>query len=349
MMVTGDIHPAFESLAIKPRAHLTETVTLLQPMTNLTEQIGGAALFVKRDDLLPLAMGGNKVRQLEYYFGEALAAKADTVLITGAVQSNFVRLAAAAARKLKMHCHVQLEERVANDSREYRHSGNVLLDRLLGATIHSFADGEDEAGADANLEQIAEELRGEGKTPYVIHLGVGHPPVGSLGYVDAAIEIVAQLESSCLDISRIVVASGSGATHTGLLFGLRLLNVDIPVTGVCVRRDATQQRSRISSHARGIAQLLGCDNPVADSDILLDDRFLAPGYGKAGAAARQAIQMAAHHEALLVDPVYTAKALAGAIDIAKDDANGRILFIHTGGTPAVFGYADAMLEACVDE
>ncbi len=188
-------------------------------MPNLGARLGHGELYVKRDDCTGLAFGGNKVRQLEFYLGEARSNGADTVLITGAVQSNFVRLAAAAARKLGMDCHVQLEERVPKTNPEYRNSGNVLLDRILGVVIHSYPEGGDEQGADNRLGEIALELRGRGRRPYIIPLAPGHAPLGALGYVVAAREILIQMEGEDLSFDEIVVASGSGNTHAGLLFG----------------------------------------------------------------------------------------------------------------------------------
>ncbi len=346
MQYPGELHEAFAALDRLPRVRLAGTVTPLETMRNLSARAGGAALVVKRDDLTPLAMGGNKVRQLEFILGDAMAKRADTVLITGAVQSNYVRLAAAASRRLGLSCHVQLEARVDRDDPAYRESGNVLLDRLLGATIHRYHDGEDEAGADRRLDEIAAGLADEGRRPYVIHLGQGHPSLGALGYVDAARELVGQVESVGLDVSRVVTASGSGATHAGLLFGLRLLGVPTPVAGACVRRDAERQRARIAAHCDSLSQLLGVDNPVKDGDIVTDDRFFAPGYGLAGEAAREAIRLAAHAEGLIVDPVYTAKSLALAIDAARaTSAGGAVLFLHTGGVPAIFAYPDDVLAA----
>ncbi len=341
ILETGSAGDAFAALAARPRARLCATVTPIERLPRLSKQLGGATLFVKRDDLTPVAMGGNKLRQLEFYVGEALAEGADTLLITGAVQSNFVRLAAAVACRAGMQCHLQLEERVDSCAPEYRESGNVLLDRLFGATLHRYPVGEDEQGADAELERLANGLRDAGRRPYVIHLGPDHPPLGALGYVDAAREIVAQLETGGIDIDRVVVASGSGATHAGLLFGLRLLDVPIAVTGICVRRPAAAQRQRIVGHCEGIAALLGVANPVSAADVLLDDRYLAPGYGKPGAEAREAIRLAARQEGLLVDPVYTAKALAGALQAAATPGAG-VLFVHTGGSPAIFGYREIM-------
>ena len=159
------------------RTALAHRPTPLEPMPNVSADLGGPEVWVKRDDCTGLGMGGNKARQLEFYFGDALAQGADTVLITGAVQSNYVRATAAAAAKLGMGCEIQLEERVHGMDETYRRSGNVLLDRLFGARLHSYPEGEDEGGADAELEVIAERLRGQGRSPYVIHLAEGHRPL----------------------------------------------------------------------------------------------------------------------------------------------------------------------------
>ncbi len=332
---------AFEKLDAMPRCPLGHAPTPLERMGNLDKRFDGVRLFVKRDDCTGLAMGGNKVRQLEFYFGQALEAGADTVLITGAVQSNFVRLAAAAAATLGMECHVQLEERVAKNDPLYRTSGNVLLDKMLGAKLHSYPDGEDEAGADARLHEIADELRAEGKTPYIIPLAAGHPPYGALGYVRAARELSEQIKAQNLNIKEIVVASGSGHTHGGLLFGIRALDLPIRVTGVCVRRPAAQQTPRIINRCQEIADLLGVRNPVHIEDVIISDAFLAPGYGRLNDSTREAIALAARHEALILDPVYTGKVMAGLLaraGAAKRGAGTGIVFIHTGGTPAVFAY-----------
>jgi len=329
-----------------PRAHLLNFRTPLEPMPNLSAHCGGARLFIKRDDCTGLAFGGNKVRQLEFYFGEALVQNADTILITSAVQSNYVRLAAAASRKLGMDIHIQLEERVDNDDPRYRESGNVLLDKMFGATLHSYPDGEDEAGADNRLGEIAAELRAAGRRPYIIPLAPGHPPLGALGYLVAAKEILNQIGERNLTIDRIYVASGSGATHSGLLFGLRALGSSIPVTGVCVRRAADLQFGRIDQSCDGIARLLQVDNCVSDEDIQLTDDFLAPGYGELNDATAEAIVLGPQKEGLILDPVYTGKAMAGMLDGARSSSEqSTFLFVHTGGTPAVFAYQSKIEEA----
>ncbi|MBI2834108.1 MAG: D-cysteine desulfhydrase family protein [Acidobacteria bacterium] len=327
-------------LGVLPRAEFVPTPTSVEEMKNLTAHLAGARMFVKRDDAIGLAMGGNKARQLEFYLGDAIAQSADTILITGAVQSNYVRMAAAAARKMRMDIHIQLEERVSDNDRAYRESGNVLLDRMLGATLYSYPKGEDEAGADARLEDLAADLRRKGRRPYVIHLGLGHPPLGALGYVRAAHELLEQAHAAGLQFDEIVVASGSGHTHAGLLFGLRALGCRVHVTGACVRRSRRPQIERISDHCGRIATILGVPNPVGDFDIALTDDFLAPGYGQLNASTVDAIKLAARTEALLLDPVYTGKAMAAAIDRARAmDREQQLLFVHTGGGPGIFGYA----------
>ena len=329
-----------------PRQALGLLPTPIEYMPNITASLGGADLYIKRDDYTGLAFGGNKVRQLEYYIAAAVAQSADTILITGAVQSNFVRLTAAAANKLGLECHIQLEERVAAVDDSYRNSGNVLLDKLLGAKLYSYAEGEDEAGADRRLHDIAGKLRSQGRRPYVIPLAPGHPPLGSLGYVRAAREIAEwELENDLL-FDEIVVASGSGHSHAGLLFGLKALASSAFVSGVCVRRDAEKQVPRIASHCQEIAKMLALPSSVTAADIHLEDKFLAPGYGRINTAALQALLMAAQAESVILDPVYTAKTFACFLDRARDTRmrGKNILFIHTGGTPALFAYAQKLQE-----
>jgi D-cysteine desulfhydrase/L-cysteate sulfo-lyase len=346
MKTVSDYPADLGRLSAIPRTRLFAGETPLQAMPNLARACGGGTLLVKRDDCMDLAFGGNKVRQLEFYFGEAQAQQADTVLITGAVQSNFVRLAAAAARKAGMDCHIQLEERVAKSDASYRNSGNVLLDRLLGATLHAYPDGEDEAGADRRLGEIAEDLRQAGKRPYIIPLAPGHTPLGALGYVVAAGELLQQISGAGLEIDEIVVASGSGNTHAGLLFGLRALESGIPVTGICVRRDAAAQQPRIAARCREIAEFLNVESKVGDADITVIDTFLPPGYGYAGEETLRTILLAARTEALILDTTYTGKAMVGFIHQAKAaNGAGARIFIHTGGTPAIFAYENELTEA----
>ncbi len=331
---------ALEVLDTFPRVKLGHAPTPLDRAPALGRELG-VELTIKRDDCTGLAFGGNKVRLLEFYLGAAVAEGADTVLITGAVQSNFVRLAAAAARTQGMDIHIQLEERVPDVDDSYRTSGNVLLDKLLGAHLSSFPVGEDESAADASLEALASELTDAGRRPFVIHLGVDHPPLGSLGYVVAAEELTIQMAERGLAFDHVVVASGSALTHSGLLVGLRALGNDVPVTGICVRRGAGEQHPRVLKRCRETAALIGMDDCVSESDVVVSDAVLAPGYGQMNAATMSAMAMAARLEALMLDPVYTGKVMAGLVALARDGAfqpGARVLFMHTGGLPTLFGY-----------
>lgn len=347
---TAGWNGVLDRLSDFPRTRMGLDPTPLEPLDRLTAATGGARLWAKRDDLNGVAFGGNKVRQLEYYFGQALAEGADTVLITGAVQSNYCRLAAAFAARLGMDCHIQQEERVAHETAAYRHSGNVLVERLLGATLHGYPAGEDEVGADANLEALADRLRASGRSPYVVHLAPGHPPLGALGYIHAAREVLEQAAAADLHFDTAVVPSGSGATHAGFLFGLRALGSNLPVIGVCVRRAADLQGRRIAERCEEIAAILGMANPVGDADIAVDDRFLGPGYGQLNRPTEQAILGAARTEAVILDPVYSGKAMAGALAIGRDLGKGsNVLFLHTGGSPAIFAYADLLGDVSASE
>jgi D-cysteine desulfhydrase/L-cysteate sulfo-lyase len=243
-----------------------------------------------------------------------------------------------------MECHIQLEERVPDVDALHRSSGNVLLSRILGATLHCYPVGEDEAGADAKLNEIAEQLRGRGSNPYIIPLGPGHDPLGALGYIDAAAELMTQLDQQSLHLDHLVVTSGSGSTHAGLLFGLRTLGSRIGITGVCPRRDAQSQERRIAGHVQKLSKMLDIDPSIKPEDICLTDVSLAPGYGRLNDASVKALQLTAQCEGLFLDPVYTAKTMAGLFHLVEQhEVSGNVLFWHTGGQPALFGYGDALI------
>ncbi len=336
-------HDVSGLLAAFPATPLGHYPTPLDAAPRLGDALG-LDLHIKRDDATGLAFGGNKIRQLEFYLGKALAQNADTILITGAVQSNYVRAAAGAAAKLGLRCHVQLEDRVPLYDECYVNSGNVLVDRLLGAMVHTYPEGEDEAGADARLHEIADEERRQGLNPYVIPLGPGNPPIGALGYVKGAMELVEQLDGPDA-IDAFVVPSGSGMTHGGFLVGLRALGVRAPVFGICVRRDADAQAQRIADNCRNVEELLGLPTVVSGDDIRTVDDVLSPGYGRLNDATYEAVLLAARTEGLMLDTVYSGRALAGLVHLAKEGVIARgstVVFLHTGGTPALFGYSEVL-------
>ena len=340
-----DTAPLRMALARHPHVSLGHHPTPIDRLANLGADLE-LTLLAKRDDCNGLAFGGNKVRQLEFYMGAAVAAGADTVLVTGAVQSNFVRTTAAAAAKLGLGSEVQLEDRVPGTDMLQRHSGNVLLNEMIGATVNYFPEGENEAAADAALDARAEALRREGRKPYVIHLGIDHPPIGGLGYAAAAAETLEQLDGDLPDA--VVIPSGSGLTHAGYLVGARACGWKVPVIGACVRRVASQQKLRIAQRARQIAALLGHDDLIEDADIIVRDNVLAPGYGQLNDAVTHAIDIAARREALLLDPVYSGRTLAGLIDCLNEQVirpGQKILMIHTGGNTSLFAYQNKLATA----
>lgn len=319
-----------------PHIQLMTAETPLERLDRMSDHLG-IDLWLKRDDLTGLGFGGNKVRQLEFYLGEALAQGADTILITGAVQSNFIRTAAAAAAHFGLNSVLQLEERVPDMGEHYYTSGNVLLSKILGAELISYPLGEDEAGADAALHKRADELRADGRTPYVIHLGINHPPLGALGYVAGADELSTQIG----DFDVAVVPSGSGATHGGFLTGLRLAGHEAPVFGICVRRDHDQQNARMKTVLEKLAEMLDFDPTLTTNDILTWDGALAPGYGIIGDQTREALTLMARTEGIFLDPVYTAKTFAGLLGLLQEgriERGQKVVMLHTGGLPALFGY-----------
>lgn len=323
-----------------PRARLVSCETPLERLDRLSDKLR-IDLWIKRDDLTGLGLGGNKTRQLEFYFGDAQVQGADTVLITGAVQSNYVRTVAAAAAKLGMQSVIQLENRVPGMGTLYHKSGNVLLGNILGAEFISYPEGEDETGADAALHAHADALRAAGRIPYVIHLGLNYPPLGALGYVSGGAELCRQMN----EFDAAVVPSGSGATHAGFLTGLRLSGQTAPVYGICVRRSSGEQQTRLKTVSQKLATLLGVDPALTADDIAVRDWALAPGYGRVGPSTQDALKLMAQTEGIFLDPVYTAKAFAGLLDLLNKgiiSPGQKVIMLHTGGTPALFGYQEVL-------
>ena len=326
-----------------PRHFIIESPTPLTRLNRLSEHCD-IDLWIKRDDLAGLPFGGNKTRQLEYYFGAALADNADTILITGAIQSNFVRMAAAIAATLGMGAVLQLEHRVDNDTESYKNSGNVLLSRMLGAQIIYYPEGENEDGADKALFEEATRLKNLGKRPYVIPLGNDKPPLGALGYVNCAAEVVTQAGKHQFD--EVVIGSGSGASHLGMIAGMKRFSPITRVVGSCVRRKIKFQRERLISMSKNFNNMVE-ETIIEDLDIELWDGALAPGYGVLGETAATAMRLLARHEGQIVDPAYTAKVLACiterccAMQIKK---GSKVLFVHSGGLGGLFGYQDELTK-----
>jgi L-cysteate sulfo-lyase len=330
-------------LARFPRVRFAHLPTPLEPMPNLTRLLGGPQLYVKRDDCTGLATGGNKTRKLEFLIGDALAQGADNVITHGAVQSNHVRQTAAAARKYGLSCAALLERRVPGHGPAYETTGNVLFDRLYGAELRFVAPGTD---MDAACAELAQALQEDGGRPYIIP-GGGSNPVGALGYVNAALELLQQANDLGLLIDCVVHGTGSTGTQSGLVCGLEGANAGVDVLGISVQRPAAAQEEAVYGTASATAEYLGLRGGLERARVRVNGHYVGPGYGIPTQATIEAIRLAAEHEGLLLDPVYTGKAMAGLIDLCRSGSftgGQNVVFLHTGGAPALFAYARDFAE-----
>jgi len=333
-----------ELAASLARVALGTFPTPLEFAPRLSAALGGPSIWIKREDMSGLALGGNKTRQLEVLMADALAGGADTVVVTAAAQSNFCRTTAAAAAKLGLRA-VLLLRGAANSPRV----GNLLLDELMGAEVEfiSTTDPYDPA-VPARLEAIVQRLRGEGRQPKLLHVVGGAGTLAAAAYVPFAEEMTAQFAANGITPSVIYVTAGSGLTMAGLSIGLVALNSPARVIGVSAQQKEKFLRPIVQRRAGEVADLLGLSAKLEAGDIEIDDSQLGTGYGIATPAAVRAIEMAARTEALLLDPVYTGKCMAGLIAHVqsgrwtRDDA---IVFVHSGGAPGLFAYAADRLAA----
>jgi D-cysteine desulfhydrase len=311
-------------------------------MPALTRELGGANLFVKRDDLLGLTAGGNKTRKLEFLLADALAQGADTLITTGAVQSNHCRLTLAAAVKEGLKCRLVLEERVP-DSYDPNASGNNFLFKLLGVEdITVVPLGTDLAAA---MQDVAADLEKQGRKGYIIP-GGGSNPLGALGYVSCAEELLQQTFDMGLKLDAIVTSSGSGGTHAGMVVGMHGNNSHIPVTGISVRRPKDVQEGNIHKLASATAELLGLPDVPREHVTVFDD-YVGEGYSLPTESMIEAVTMLAQLEGILLDPVYTGKTMAGMIDLVRKGHFGKddnVLFLHTGGSPALYAYQAILMD-----
>ena len=325
------------NLAKFPRRKYTEGFTPIEKLSRLSEHLGGPEIYMKRDDLLGLAGGGNKTRKLEFIVAEALEQGADTLITCGAVQSNHCRLTLAAAVKEGLKCQLVLEERVPG-SYKPQASGNNFLFQLLGVeNTKVVPGGSDMMGA---MQEIADGLTKEGRKPYIIP-GGGSTPVGATGYVACAEEILAQTFDMGLNINRVVCASGSTGTHAGLVVGFFGNNSNIPVIGVNVSRKKDLQEEMVYSLVQKTAAHVGIKSEIPRSSVVCFDEYVGPGYSLPTPEMSEAVKMLAQYEAILMDPVYTGKAMAGFIDLIRKgyfEKDEKLLFIHTGGSPGLYAY-----------
>ncbi len=326
-----------------PRRRYLTGQTPLEAMPALSKTLGGKVnLWIKRDDLLPGAGGGNKTRKLEFCIGEALAQGADTLITCGAVQSNHCRLTLSWACKEGMDCHLVLEERVPGSYKPTA-SGNNFLFHLLGvAGIRVVPGGSDMLG---EMQKTADELKKAGKKPFIIPGGASNA-VGALGYALAAEELMAQINDAGLQVGHIVVPSGSAGTHAGMLVGISGGGTSIPVLGMNVSRPKEAQEALVHKLALALAEKLSL--PAVPRDLVTcEDAYVGPGYSLPTESMKEAVLLFARTEGILLDPVYSGKAAAGLVDHVRKEkfpAGSNVVFLHTGGSPALYAYQETLLQ-----
>ena len=327
-------------LARFPRLHWAHLPTPLEYLENLSRELNGPEIWIKRDDCTGMSTGGNKTRKLEFLMAEAKEQGADIVLTQGATQSNHARQTAAFAARIGIACHILLEDRTGKHNTEYTENGNVFLDRLHGASIERHPANPDMNG---EVEKVAERLRAEGRKAYTIP-GGGSNPTGALGYVNAALELLTQANERSLRIDHIVHATGSAGTQAGLITGLVGANSNIPLLGIGVRVAQEPQENNVFKLACATAEKLGCPGVVKREQVVANCDYIGQGYGFPAPSTIEAIEMLARLEGILLDPVYSGKGMAGLIDLCRKGFFRRgqnIVFIHTGGAAGLFGYTES--------
>lgn len=324
-----------------PRILFGHLPTPLEYCPRLSEALGGVQIYVKRDDCTGLANGGNKTRKLEWLMADAVESKAEYVMTHGATQSNHVRQTCAAAAKLGLKCHVLLEDRTRSSDPNYHQNGNVLLDDLFGATRETRPSGLD---MQAEMEAVAEQYRKvKGAEVYAIH-GGGSNPIGAVGYVNCACEMIRQFDEQGIDADHLVFATGSAGTHAGLATGLKACGSSVRLLGFGVRKPRPAQEEAVLRLAERVSARIGLPGIVEANDVEADCDYVGEGYGVPGADTIEAIRMFAQLEGLLLDPVYSGKAAAGLIDYCRKGrfAKGeKVVFLHTGGQTALHGYINS--------
>ena len=331
-------------LAKFPRRRYTAGQTPIERLSRLSETLDGPTIYMKRDDLLGLTGGGNKTRKLEFLVADALAKGADTLITCGAIQSNHCRLTLAAAVKEGLRCRFVLEER-APASFDPESSGNIFLYNLLGIEKIRVVP----AGSDltAEMETVARELTSEGRKGYLIPVG-GSNPIGTTGYVACAQEIQDQTFDMGLALDAIVCASGSAGTQAGLVAGMAGCNMNIPVIGINVSRTREEQENIVYRLAEATAEHVGIHGDIPREAVTCLGDYVGPGYSLPTPEMAEAVRLLSRTEGILLDPVYTGKAMAGLIDRIRKGyfrKKSNILFLHTGGSPALYVYREYLLRA----
>jgi len=334
-----------------PRLHLGEFPTPLQELKNLAQKLGGPRIFVKRDDQTGLGLGGNKLRKLEYALAEAVAQGATAVITVGGPQSNHIRLTTAACNKLGLKTILVIRGKLPK-----KPSGNLLIDHILGPSeIHYVGSdgfpskGELDRVADEKAEEVAERLRTEGEIPYFVPNGC-RAIHGSMGYASCVLEMVGQFRSLQLAPTAVFTAVGTSSTHTGLILGAHLFAQDqLDIVGISVANAADVVSERVGRQLDEAVEVFELQSRIPREAIVILDQYVGDGYGVPTPAMKEAVLLTARTEGILLDPVYTGKAMAGLIDRVRAGDYSRedvVVLLHTGGTPALF--ADTQIDTFIE-
>lgn len=344
-----------EKLARFPQVKLASLPTPIAKLENLSQELGGPEVLVKRDDLTGLAFGGNKSRKLEFIIADALKKGADTIITWASLQSNWCLQLAAAARKHGLRPILVLFQTY---DLPFSYDGNLLLDFLVEAEIQVRETKEkgksvNQEKAFSLLKEIAEEEKKKGRKPYVVSVGGSATggdmdrPLGALAYLKAMVEIAEQLSGVNKKVSHIVIASGSGATQAGLLVGAKALGLETEIIGICVSDKKEEFLPQVKAIVLKLIETLQIEVEIDDREIILFDEYIREGYGVVNKEVAEVIRLVLKREGLVLDPVYTSKAMIGLIDLVKKGyfaSKDRVLFIHTGGTPALFAFKNRLVE-----
>ncbi len=329
----------------EPLAHLP---TPFEELPRLASELGGPRIFVKRDDQTGLAFGGNKARKLDFILADAVRQGSDTVITWAGVQSNWARMTAAGSRRLGMQPILVLQR--GEDQSVSPADGNLLLDRILGADVRILEPGEDR---EARVEEIAAAEREAGRNPYVVAVGGSHTggsmdePLGAVAYANAFRELHEQARRQGVTITHVVHASGSGSTQAGLVVGAKAIAPEVRILGISSGGTKARGEANVLAIARETAGVMGLEVGIEPEDVVVFDDYVGEGYGVLNEAVVEAIALTARTEGLLLDPVYTGKAMAGLFDLARSGhftEGDAVVFLHTGGTPALFPYREGVLE-----
>ena len=330
------------SIVQLPRVALGHWPTPLHELPGLSATLGGPRIFVKRDDLTGLALGGNKCRKLEYVLADAQEKGVDTLITTGSSQSNFALQMAAAARKFGMEPYLVLVKGVHVETQ-----GNLLLHDIVNSTVTILEvsdPGEMFTTVPEKMNELADELRSKGRNPLVIPAGAEFP-LGTTGWVNAAEEMSQQLKDKKTDVQYVVLANGGGGTQAGLVLGFKQLKLPLDVIGISILREKTEAINVVVAHVNETATLLGLDIAITPDEVTVYDDYIGQGYGIPTKECIEAIRLVAQTEAIFLDPVYTAKAMSGLIDLINKGhftKKDTVLFIHTGGVAADFAYSEEL-------